>query len=169
MSAITEWPNVGALIEAKLTMPVLDKRAARYTPERLREMVDRYASDPEITELLNILASHPALNKKLNRNPASVRNANIALHYLIACKLEPKKLAARQRVADVWLIAPATVKDIAIEHGPTALTWLVNLIEHIDVRSEFATRDEILRALDADMIARAPVLGAKGGKYLPPR
>jgi hypothetical protein len=156
MSA-SEWPNVTALVEGRgLTVPALDKKAAPYPPDWLRERSERYASDPEMAGLLDMLASYPALNNKLNRESVSVRNQNIALHYMIACELEPKKIAARQRVADLWLIAPATVKDIAIEHRATASTWLLNFIAHIDARSDFATRHDILRALDADMIMRAP-------------
>jgi len=162
------WPNITALVEGSgLTVPTMEKKAAPYPPDWLRERAEKYAADPEMVGLLDMLASYPALNKKLNRQSAAVRNQNIALHYAIACELEPKKLAARQRIADLWLIAPATVKDIAIEHGSAASTWLENLIAHIDVRSDFGsaslglalahtTRDDILRALDADLTARAP-------------
>jgi hypothetical protein len=156
MSAATEWPNVTALIESKLTMPVLDNRAPPFPAAWLRERAKQYAADPEMVRLLGLLADYPALNKKLNRQSATVRNQNVALHYQIACALEPKKLAARQRVADLWLITPDHVKDINTAHGPAAVTWLANIITHIDVRSEFATRGDILKALDADMTARAP-------------
>jgi hypothetical protein len=156
MSTGTDWPHLTALVEAKLTIPVLDNQAPPYPSEWLRERAAKYAADPEMAGLLKLLADRPALNAKLNRQSVAVRNQNIALHYQIACALEPKKLAARQRVADLWLITPEHVKDINTEYGPAAVTWLGNLIAHIDARSEFAQRPDILRALDADMTARAP-------------
>jgi hypothetical protein len=139
-------------------MPVLDNRAPPYPVEWLRERAEKYAADPEMAGLLGLLANYPALNAKLNRQSVAVRNQNIALHYQIVCALEPKtkKVVILQQIADLWVMAPATVKEIAIEHGPTARMWLGNLILHIDVRSEFATRDDILRALNADMVLRVP-------------
>lgn len=155
-TAATEWPNLTALIEAKLTIPVLDNRPPPYPAEWLRKRAEKYSADPEMSALLRLLADRSALNNKLNRQSAAVRNRNVALHYQIACALEPKKLVARQRVAGLWLISPEHVKDINTEHGSTAITWLANLLSHIDVRAEFASREEILRALDADMTVRAP-------------
>jgi len=160
MSAASDWPNTTALIETvKLTVPKLDKQPPQYPPEWLRERVKAYANDPEMVGLLKMLADRPALNKKLNRQPAAVRNQNIALHYQIACALEPKtkKVAIVQRIADLWVIEPASVKRLNTEHGPWAVQWLAGLIMHIDVRTEFATREDILAALDKDMVLRAPV------------
>jgi hypothetical protein len=162
MSAATEWPNVTALIESKLSMPVLDNRAPPYPAEWLRERAEQYAADPEMVRLLQLLADYPALNNKLNRQSVTVRNQNIALHYQIACALEHQKQRkdVRERVGDIWCISPEHVKDINTEHGPTAVTWLANLITHIDVRSEFASRADILTALDKDMCLRARAIRA---------
>jgi hypothetical protein len=120
MSAATEWPNVTALIESKLTMPVLDNRAPPYPAEWLRERAEQYAADPEMVRLLGLLADYPALNKKLNRQSATVRNQNISLHYQIACALERFEHVAeeyRTLRAQVMAVQRVLDPDIYGNHG----------------------------------------------------
>jgi hypothetical protein len=70
-----------------------------------------------------------------------------------------KDKAARKdaytRVAGLWDRERSYVPDILTEHREAAQTWLDNLLEHIDDRADFATREEILKALDADLELRA--------------
>jgi hypothetical protein len=157
---ITEWPNVSKLIEGTgVTVPRLDTGNSPYTREWLRTKAAQQ-DDPEVAALLEVFASNPALNKQLNRTPAAVKHVNISMHFQIAYALEPDKTKAaiRERIGDLWAVSPETVKDNHNDHGQQALEWLAKFILYIDARSEFATRAEILKAMDADMALRAKEL-----------
>jgi hypothetical protein len=161
MSTTTEWKHVLELIGAGngLTVPRLDP-GKPYTPDWLRERAAQ-ADDPAMADLLTLLADYPALNAKLNRNRASLRHQNIALHYQIACALEPdkKKAAVHERIGNLWCISAAHVKDVNTEHGPTAVQWLANFITYVRQRADFTpTRLDVLTALDSDMAERAKAI-----------
>jgi hypothetical protein len=149
-----EWPHITALVEGSgLTAPRLDYPAEPYPAEELRKRASE-SMDPWFIDLLTRLAEQPATLNALNRQPTDVRNLNACMHYLVASKLEiPKR--ARERVATAWRIKPSMLKDAFTLHGATAAAWLDNLIEHIDARSEFATHEDIHRAIDADLTLRA--------------
>jgi hypothetical protein len=152
-----EWPNLSKLIEGKLGVPRLDYQPDPYPAAELRQRADE-TNDPLVARLLTDLVDNPAMLKALNRQPTDVRNLNVCVHYLAASKIEiPKR--ARERVADAWHIKPSMVKDCFTAHGATAAAWLKNLIEHVDSRSEFATHDDIHRAIDADLTLRAAAMG----------
>jgi hypothetical protein len=92
-----------------------------------------------------------------NRPDLTTRGGNVALHALIATKgMSAKKhKAARKsaldRIAGVWQVKPSYVKEILTMHRRDAKQWLENLLNTIDDRSEFATQQDILQALDADL------------------
>jgi hypothetical protein len=54
-----------------------------------------------------------------------------------------------------------TVKDIHTRHGESAATWLDNLVDHIHTRSDFATRRQVLQAIDDDLTLRAASMPRK--------
>jgi hypothetical protein len=150
-----EWPNVTALVEGRgLTVERLDY--SPYNAEELRKRATE-STDPWLGGLLTKLAEQPSTLNALNRS-TDIRNINVSMHYLVASKLDKPK-RARGRVADAWHIKQSMVKDIFTAHGATASAWLDNLIEHIDARSEFATHEDIHRAVDADLTLRAAAMG----------
>lgn len=153
-----EWPNLCKLVEGSgLALPRLDYTSEPYPAAELRKRASE-STDPWVIGLLTRLAEQPATLNALNRQPTDVRNLNACMHYLVASKLEvPKR--ARERVATAWHIKTSMLKDAFTSHGATAAAWLDNLIEHIDARSEFATYDDVHRAIDADLTLRAAAMG----------
>jgi hypothetical protein len=160
------WPNLCKLIDNAISIPMLEQRPpTHYTSHDLRAWADKYAGiiDPKLEDYLRTAAPS-------NRPDMTTRNGNIALHALIATKgMSAKKhksarKSALDRIADVWQMKPSYVKEILTTLRSDARRWLENLLDTIDDRSEFATRAEILKALDADLVLRAATMPRVTGR-----
>jgi hypothetical protein len=154
---------LSALLADALSVPMLEPRQrARYTSRDLRAWADKYAdTDPELAAYLRSAAPS-------NRPDVHTRNGNIALHALVAAHGMGRKHAhkaqradALARVALAWQVTPAYVLEILTTHRAAARTWLDNLLAYLEHRAEFATRQDILQALDADLASRAATMPRK--------
>jgi hypothetical protein len=109
---------------------------------------------------------HPARAGRVSAHGRAIESAghkyaqrNICLHYLIATegmwhkhRHKEEREHALTRIAGLWDREPSYVPDILTEHREAAQTWLDNLLEY---NSDFAKPEEILKALDADLMLRA--------------
>jgi hypothetical protein len=146
------WPNLSALIGNAITIMLDPRPPTRYTRAMLREWSRCPGIPPELAEYLRTAAPS-------NRPDISTRNGNICLHYLIATegmwhkhRHKEEREHALTRIAGLWDREPSYVPDILTEHREAAQTWLDNLLEY---NSDFAKPEEILKALDADLMLHA--------------
>jgi hypothetical protein len=107
-------------------------------------------------------ADMPAVLKEINhyleRAPSSLRQLNIAVHYLARQELVGKRQAKRvlAYVAKAWRIKESTVKDAVTDRGRDAKAALEELLRFYLTRPGVsASRSDALQKIDADMCFRA--------------
>jgi len=160
-----DWPNLSLLVQDRVSLPVLDFRVAPFPAESLLKRAKGYKkTDPWISDFLTRIAKSKTALNALNDNRTAIRNGNIAIHYLAATKYLPikKVKAPRGRVARLWKVKDSYVKEILTLYRGVASEWLDSFVAYVYSRTDFATHEQIVRAITLDFEHRASTMARKG-------